>query len=114
MAAANALDGHVPEEVKAERYARLMQRQQAISADLLAGRVGETIEVIVDEVDEEGTIARSHWDAPEIDGNVYLNGEKGLKAGNRLMVKVAGSDEYDLWADRVGSHAERETVGARA
>jgi ribosomal protein S12 methylthiotransferase len=113
-AAANALDGHVPEEVKAERYARLMQRQQAISADLLAGRVGKTIEVIVDEVDEEGTIARSHWDAPEIDGNVYLNGEKGLKAGNRLMVKVAGSDEYDLWADRVGSHAERETVGARA
>jgi ribosomal protein S12 methylthiotransferase len=113
-AAANALDGHVPEEVKAERYARLMQRQQAISADLLAGRVGETIEVIVDEVDEEGTIARSHWDAPEIDGNVYLNGEKGLKAGNRLMVKVAASDEYDLWADRVGSHAERETVGARA
>jgi ribosomal protein S12 methylthiotransferase len=113
-AAANALDGHVPEEVKAERYARLMQRQQAISADLLAGRVGKTIEVIVDEVDEEGTIARSHWDAPEIDGNVYLNGEKGLKAGNRLMVKVAASDEYDLWADRVGSHAERETVGARA
>jgi len=75
--------------------------------------VGKTIEVIIDEVDGEGAIARSHWDAPEIDGNVYLNGEKGLKAGDRLMVKVAASDEYDLWADRVESQVERETVGAR-
>ena len=74
-AAANALPGHVPEEVKEERYARLMQHQQAISAELLAARVGKTIEVIVDEVDEDGAVARSAWDAPEIDGNVYLNGE---------------------------------------
>ena len=111
-AAANALEGHVPEEVKAERYARLMERQQAISTDLLAGRVGKTIEVIIDEVDGEGAIARSHWDAPEIDGNVYLNDKRGLKAGDRLVVKVAASDEYDLWADRVGSQAERR-VSAR-
>ena len=77
-AAANALPGQVPQEVKEERYARLMQHQQAISAALLAERVGKTIEVIVDEVDAEGAIARSTWDAPEIDGNVYLNGETGL------------------------------------
>jgi tRNA A37 methylthiotransferase MiaB len=108
------LEDHVPEEIKAERYARLMERQQAISADLLASRVGKTIEVIVDEVDDEGAIARSHWDAPEIDGNVYLNGETELKPGDRVMVRVEVSDDYDLWADQVGSQAERETVGASA
>ena len=65
--------------MKEERYARLMQHQQAISAEVLAERVGKTIEIIVDEVDTEGAIARSTWDAPEIDGNVYLNGETGLR-----------------------------------
>ena len=69
-AAANALPGQVPEEVKEERYERLMRHQQAISESLLAGRVGKTIEMIVDEVDSEGAIARSHWDAPEIDGSM--------------------------------------------
>jgi ribosomal protein S12 methylthiotransferase len=83
-----------------------MERQQAISAELLAGRVGKTIEVMVDEVDDEGAIARSHWDAPEIDGNVYLNSEKGLKPGDRVVVKVQASDEYDLWAERVDSEAD--------
>ena len=79
-AAANALPGHVPEEVKAERYDRLMRHQQAISAELLATRIGKTIEVFLDEVDAEGAIARSHWDAPEIDGNVFLEGETEPKA----------------------------------
>ena len=67
----------MPEEVKAERYDRLMRHQQAISAELLATRIGKTIEVLVDEVDDEGAIARSHWDAPEIDGNVYLHARDG-------------------------------------
>ena len=97
-AAANALSGQVPEEVKQERYDRLMRHQQAISASLLASRLGRTIEVIVDEVDGEGAIARSHWDAPEIDGAVYLNGETSLKPGEVLRVKVEQADEYDLWA----------------
>ena len=110
-AAANALDGHVPEEVKAECYGQLMERQQAISAELLASRVGKTIEVMVDEVDDEGAIARSYWDAPEIDGNVYLNGETGLKPGERVTVRVEASDEYDLWADRVTA---RQPIGASA
>ena len=105
-AAANALEGHVPEEVKAERYARLMESQQAISAELLKARVGKSIDVMVDEVDEEVAIARSHWDAPEIDGIVYLNGETGLKPGDRLVVKVQASDEYDLWSERVDSEAD--------
>jgi ribosomal protein S12 methylthiotransferase len=101
-AAANALPGQVPQEVKEERYARLMQHQQAISAEVLAERVGKTIEIIVDEVDTEGAIARSTWDAPGIDGNVYLNGETGLRPGDRARVTVEASDEYDLW----GSVAE--------
>ena len=101
-AAANALAGHVPEEVKAERYDRLMQRQQAISTELLRARVGKTIEVIVDEVDEEETIGRSCWDAPEIDGNVYLTTNLALKPGDRLMVTVEDSNEYDLWASPCG------------
>ena len=81
-ARANALPGQVPEEVKEERYDRLMQHQQAISAELLETRVGKTIEVIVDEIDDDGAVARSHWDAPEIDGNVYLRGKTGLKPGD--------------------------------
>jgi ribosomal protein S12 methylthiotransferase len=105
-AAANDLPGQVPQEVKQERYARLMQHQQAISTGLLAERVGKTIEVIVDEVDEDGAIARSAWDAPEIDGNVYLNGKMGLAVGDRARVTVEASDEYDLWA----SLAEQATA----
>jgi ribosomal protein S12 methylthiotransferase len=108
-AAANALEGHVPEEVKAERYGRLMERQQAISTELLASRVGKMIEVMVDEVDHEGAIARSHWDAPEIDGNVYLSGETALKPGDSVLARVEASDEYDLWAD-----PSCELVGAPA
>jgi ribosomal protein S12 methylthiotransferase len=97
-APANGLPRQLPQEVKEERYARLMQHQQAISAALLAERVGKTIEIIVDEIDEDGAIARSAWDAPEIDGNVYLNGETGLAVGDRARVTVEASDEYDLWA----------------
>jgi ribosomal protein S12 methylthiotransferase len=111
-AAANGLDAHVLEEVKQDRYDRLMQRQQAISAELLAGRVGKTIEVMVDEVDAEGAIARSHWDAPEIDGAVYLNGKTELNPGEVLKVEVEQADEYDLWAEPVRAKAEH--LGSRA
>ena len=97
-AAANGLDGHVPEEIKQERYDRLMQLQQAVSAELLAARVGKTIEVMVDDIDEECAVARSHWDAPEIDGVVYLDGGTQLKPGDLLKVTVTEADAYDLWA----------------
>jgi ribosomal protein S12 methylthiotransferase len=113
-AAANALPGEVPQEVKEERYARLMQHQQAISADVLAERVGKTIEIIVDEVDAEGAIARSAWDAPEIDGNVYLNGETGLRPGDRARVAVEASDEYDLWGTLAEPVAAQTPEPARA
>jgi len=115
-APANALPGQLPQEVKDERYARLMQHQQAISTALLAERVGKTIEVIIDEVDEDGAVARSAWDAPEIDGNVYLNGETGLVVGDRARVTVEASDEYDLWASTaalaIASAAEPEPARA--
>ena len=88
--------------MKEERYHRLMQHQQGISTELLRAQVGKTIEVIVDEVDEEETVARSYWDAPEIDGNVYLTTNLNLEPGDRLMVTVEDSNEYDLWASPFG------------
>ena len=66
---------------------------------------------MVDEVDEEGDVARSYWDAPEIDGNVYLHGETGLKPGDRLSVVVHGADEYDLWGRRVEAEVARPVLG---
>ncbi|HKA64225.1 MAG TPA: 30S ribosomal protein S12 methylthiotransferase RimO, partial [Methyloceanibacter sp.] len=113
-AASNALPDQVPQELKEERYARLMQHQQAISAEVLAERVGKTIEVIVDEVDGDGAVARSAWDAPEIDGNVYLNGEMGLSPGARARVTVEASDEYDLWATLAEPTAAQTPEPARA
>jgi ribosomal protein S12 methylthiotransferase len=96
-AAANALPGAVPEAVKEERWHRFMQTQQEISRTLLAGKVGRTIPVLIDEVDGEGAIGRSKWDAPEIDGSVFLNGETGLKPGDIVSVRITESDETDLW-----------------
>jgi ribosomal protein S12 methylthiotransferase len=117
-AAANALPGQVPEAIKAERYDRLMRHQQAISTALLASCVGKTIEVMVDRLDEEGVVARSHWDAPDIDGNVYLGGGRDLKPGDRLNVLVEGAAEYDLYARPArappAQRPHRAARGARA
>ncbi|MGD9828915.1 MAG: 30S ribosomal protein S12 methylthiotransferase RimO [Hyphomicrobiaceae bacterium] len=97
-AAANALPGAVPDEVKEDRWHRFMAAQQEISRRRLAAKIGRSIEVIIDEVDEEGAIGRSIWDAPEIDGAVYLNAESGLAVGQIVRASVAHADEYDLWA----------------
>ncbi len=102
-ASSNALQGHLPQEVKDERFARLMETQKQVSAGILSGRVGHEIEVLVDEVDEEGAIARSSWDAPEIDGCVFLNGENELEPGDMLKVRIEHTDEYDLWGVPVGA-----------
>jgi ribosomal protein S12 methylthiotransferase len=102
-ASSNALEGHLPQEVKDERFARLMETQKQVSAGILSGRVGREIEVLVDEVDEEGAIARSSWDAPEIDGCVFLNGENELEPGDMLKVRIEHTDEYDLWGVPVGA-----------
>ena len=96
-AASQDLDGQVGEEVKAERYHRLMSVQQEVSRALLEDKVGRVIDVIIDEVDEEGAIGRSRGDAPEIDGNVFLNGETDVASGDIVQVEIAHGDEYDLW-----------------
>lgn len=102
-APANALEGAVPDEVKQERWDRFMAHQQAISTERLARRVGKEIEVLIDEVDEDGAIGRSSADAPEIDGCVYVDSESVLKPGDKVRVRVTDSDEYDLWAEHLQS-----------
>ena len=96
-AKANELADHISEEVKEQRYIRFMETQQAISTQKLADRIGTQMQVLIDEVDEEGAIGRTYADAPEIDGMLYLNGETELTPGQQLMVNVEHSDEYDLW-----------------
>jgi ribosomal protein S12 methylthiotransferase len=100
-APANALDGAVPEEIKQERWDRFMLHQQSISTARLAQKVGKEIDVLIDEVDEDGAVGRSSADAPEIDGNVFVSSETTLKAGDMVRVRVTESDEYDLWADKI-------------
>lgn len=100
-ATANELPNQVPESVKEERYHRFMQLQQEISAQRLQDKIGKILPVIIDEVDEEGAIARSMADAPEIDGVVYLNGETTLKPGQIVKVKIENADEYDLWGSLI-------------
>lgn len=100
-ATANALADPVPDELKRERWERFMAHQQAISADQLEAKLGREIEVIVDHVEPGLTIARSHADAPEIDGVVNIEGDFGLQPGDILPVIVEETDEYDLWATPV-------------
>lgn len=97
-ARANALPDHVPEQVKQERWERFMQLQQSISAQKQQARVGKTIEILIDAVDEQGAIGRSQGDAPEIDGKVYLDGVTDLAPGDFVEASVTAADEYDLWA----------------
>ena len=96
-ATANDLPDHVPEEVQQERWERFMETQQRISTARLQLKVGRVLEVLIDEVDEEGAIGRTYADAPEIDGLVYLNEEFDVEVGERVQVLIEHSDEYDLW-----------------
>ena len=96
---ANNLPNHLPPEVQQERLARLMQLQETISGVRLARKVGRTMEVLVDEVNDEGAIARSSADAPEIDGLVYIEDGQALNMGDLVSVTVTDSDAHDLWAE---------------
>jgi ribosomal protein S12 methylthiotransferase len=100
-AKANEIDGAVPEGLKDERWHRFMSTQQEVSDALMQTQVGKTIAVIVDEVDADGAIGRSKWDAPEIDGQVFLESETPLKPGDIVNAKVFEADAYDLWAETV-------------
>ena len=112
-AAANALPDQVPEELKEERYARLMDLTARISAEKLAAKVGRTLDVIIDEVETPppllgevsaqadggglGATGRSKADAPEIDGNVHLRDAGHLAPGDIVRVTIEDSDEHDLF-----------------
>ena len=97
-ARSNALPDHVPPELKQERFDRFMERAQAISAAKLASKVGKVLEVIVDEVDDDGATCRTKADAPEIDGNLFIDeGFDSLTPGDIVRVEVDEAGDYDLW-----------------
>ena len=104
-AVANALPDHVPDAVKEERYARIMEKTAAISAARLQAKVGRALDVIVDEVDGEGANARSQADAPEIDGQVFLRDSGHLTQGDIVQVLIEDADEHDLFGVPVRSNA---------
>ncbi|MNQ98236.1 Ribosomal protein S12 methylthiotransferase RimO [compost metagenome] len=78
-----------------------MAHQQAISAQRLQLKIGKEIEVLIDEVDDQGAVGRCFFDAPEIDGNVYIESDKDLKPGDKVWCRVTDADEYDLWAETI-------------
>jgi ribosomal protein S12 methylthiotransferase len=86
--------------VKQERWERFMAHQQAISAARLQRKIGTEIEVLVDEVDGDGAVARSWADAPEIDGSVFIDSTT-VQPGDKVRVRITDADEYDLWAELV-------------
>ncbi len=96
-----ALPDHVPDAVKQDRWNRFMEKSQQISEAKLAAKVGKRLSVIVDEIDADGATCRTMADAPEIDGNLFIDeGFEGLKAGDILEVEVDEASEYDLWGTR--------------
>ncbi len=97
-AAANELANPVPESVKQERLQRFMQKQAEISAQRLKKRIGNHETVLIDEIVAEGAVARSKSDAPEIDGQVYIDGATHLNIGDWVDVIIEDCDEHDLWA----------------
>jgi len=103
-AKANELPDIVPDEVREERRARLMQLQEKISARRLKAKIGKTLQVLVDEVQADGTaVARSSADAPEIDGLVYVENGGKLKPGEFAEVKIVKAGSHDLYAKPAGT-----------
>lgn len=98
-ASANTLPNHVPDEIKQERLARFMQLQAEISASKLQQRIGATMQIHIDESDGEQAIGRSYADAPEIDGQVFLEHAEGLLPGDMVDAVIVDADEHDMWAE---------------
>ena len=97
-AKANTLPNHLSEEVKEERWNRFMMKAQDISEKKLKKKIGTIQDVIIDELDEEGAICRTKGDAPQIDGNLFIDKDfENLKQGQIVSVKVDEASEYDLW-----------------
>ena len=103
-ARSNDLPDHVPDAVKQERWDRFMTKAQAISEAKLAAKVGRTLDVIVDEVDQDAATCRTMADAPEIDGNLFIDaGHQDLNVGDIVRVEVDEAGEYDLWGRLVST-----------
>ena len=98
-AAANALPDPVPPDVQQARLERLMLLQESVSEERLKRKIGKTLTVLVDEVDEDGAIARSYAEAPEVDGLVYIEDGQNLRVGDFVEVKITDADIHDLWAE---------------
>ncbi|WP_417661145.1 30S ribosomal protein S12 methylthiotransferase RimO [Pseudomonas sp.] len=99
-APANLLDDLVPDDVKQDRWDRFMAHQQAISTARLQLKVGKEMDVLIDEVDDQGAVARCYADAPEIDGSVFI-ASTDVKPGDKVRVVIVDADEYDMWAELV-------------
>ena len=99
-APANLLDNHVPDDIKQDRWDRFMAHQQAISAARLQLKVGKEMDVLIDEVDDQGAVARCYADAPEIDGSVFIN-STAINPGDKVRVRIVDADEYDMWAELI-------------
>jgi ribosomal protein S12 methylthiotransferase len=102
-AVANELPDHIPPGVQQERLERLMLLQEEISEEKLKRKIGKTMTVLVDEVTDEGAVARSFADAPEIDGLVFIDQGSHLKVGDMVKVVITDSDTHDLWGDLVSA-----------
>lgn len=100
-AAANELADPVPDEVREERRARLMDFQEDISTQRLEAKIGREMTVLVDDIDEEGALARSAGDAPEIDGLVIIPDGDDLVPGDFVRVRITDCDVHDLYAERI-------------
>ncbi len=97
-ARSNDLPDHVADEVKQDRWDRFMAKAQAISEAKLAAKIGTRLDVIIDEIDAEAATCRTKADAPEIDGNLFIDEDfEGLKVGDIVTVEVEEAGEYDLW-----------------
>ena len=96
-ATANELANPVPEAIQEERWHRFMALQQDISAQRLSRKVGQSVEILIDEITPDGAVGRTKGDAPEIDGVVFVDDSSGLRAGDVIKREVTKADNYDLW-----------------
>jgi ribosomal protein S12 methylthiotransferase len=109
---ANALEGRVPQEVKEERRARFMELQSRVSLEKNRSRVGQVLEVIVDEYGElpGQVVGRSKYDAPGIDGLVYADTDGTVKVGDIIKIRITQAETYDLHGEMVGAVAWKPSV----
>ena len=101
-AAANALPDPVPEEVKEDRYERLMQVAARVSAARLQRHIGAQVDVLIDGMEDGVPYGRTPWDAPDVDGRVLLSGAEGLGPGTRVRARIIAADTYDLRGEVLG------------